>query len=235
MAARGDLALLAGEFHRRRRVQVPDLLAADAARGLYTQLAGRTQWARVTRIAGQHRTFDAAAMDALPPDKRAEFDGWVAAEARLGFQYLYDRYPLHDLGRAGQLDNEVIRSVYLLIRSTAFIETARAITARPDIEFADGQLTRYRPGHFLTLHDDHAEGLGRIAAYVLNLTPDWPADFGGQLQFADAGGQVAEAVAPRLNSLAVFEVPSPHLVSMVAPFASGARYALTGWFRSGSK
>ena len=86
------------------------------------------------------------------------------------------------------------------------------------------------------MHDDGgAEGAGRVTAYVLNMTPDWPADFGGQLQFADRLGRAEEVITPRINTLSLFAVPTPHLVSAVAPFVSGSRYAITGWFNSGEE
>jgi Rps23 Pro-64 3,4-dihydroxylase Tpa1-like proline 4-hydroxylase len=177
---------------------------------------------------GQHRTFDAAGMDALDTQRRVAFDELVADEARRGFQYLYERYPLFDRGEAGALADPLWRQVHGLLKGEPFLALARRLTGA-DIVRADGQITRYRRGHFLTLHDDHDAAGTRVAAYVLNLTPSWPADFGGQLQFADAHGQVEVAVAPRLNSLSVFAVPSAHLVTAVSPFASGARFALTGW------
>ncbi len=39
------------------------------------------------------------------------------------------------------------------------------------IRYADAQLTRCRPGHFLTEHDDRHPGRHRLYAYVINLTP----------------------------------------------------------------
>ena len=96
----------------------------------------------------------------------------------------------------------------------------------------DAQATRYRPGHFLTQHDDHAEGKDRLFAYVLNLTPQWIADWGGLLMFLTDDGHVAAAYTPRWNALNILKVPQPHAVSVVAPFARGARHSITGWIRS---
>jgi Rps23 Pro-64 3,4-dihydroxylase Tpa1-like proline 4-hydroxylase len=230
LAPRTDLDGLARRVRLRRRVQVAHALRPEVAQRLHARLDSWKEWALVTRLQGQHRAFDAAGMDAIDAGKRAIFDARVADEARRGFQYLYERYPLHDRGLAGALDDPLLHQAYLFLRSARFLEFARRLTGALDITHADGQLTRYRRGHFLTLHDDTDVSRTRIAAFVLNLTPAWPADFGGQLQFADAHGQVEDAVAPRLNSLSVFAVPSPHLVTAVAPFATGARYALTGWF-----
>lgn len=93
-------------------------------------------------------------------------------------------------------------------------------------------MTRYRRGHFLTLHDDLAEGKHRLAAYVLGLTPDWQADYGGQLQFLDHDGNVEEASIPGFNVLSVFKVPSLHQVTPVAAHVPHARLSITGWLRA---
>jgi hypothetical protein len=233
LAPRADVAALARRYRFRRRVQVPELLHGDIARRLHARLSTWKEWALVTRVQGEHRAFDAAGMDAIDAARRATFDRLVLEEASRGFQYLYERYPLHDRGRAGALGDPLLLQAFAFLRSAPFLDLARRLTGVPEIAHADGQLTRYRRGHFLTLHDDADAANTRVAAYVLNLTPAWPADFGGQLQFADARGLVEAAVAPRLNSLSLFAVPSPHLVTAVAPFANGARFALTGWFHRG--
>jgi SM-20-related protein len=90
------------------------------------------------------------------------------------------------------------------------------------------------PGHFLTQHDDsgYSEQHRRVA-YVLYLTRGWRADWGGQLQFLDARGDVEEVWMPRFNSLGLFLVPTPHVVTYVAPFATQPRYAITGWLCDG--
>jgi Rps23 Pro-64 3,4-dihydroxylase Tpa1-like proline 4-hydroxylase len=66
----------------------------------------------------------------------------------------------------------------------------------------------------------------------MNLTPGWSVDWGGLLMFVDQDGHVAEAYTPAFNALNLFQVPQPHAVSMVAPFAGGDRLAITGWVRS---
>jgi Rps23 Pro-64 3,4-dihydroxylase Tpa1-like proline 4-hydroxylase len=67
---------------------------------------------------------------------------------------------------------------------------------------------------------------------VINLSRNWQADWGGLLQFLDSDGEVVRTLMPRFNTISLFRVPADHLVSPVAPFATGARYAITGWFRT---
>jgi Rps23 Pro-64 3,4-dihydroxylase Tpa1-like proline 4-hydroxylase len=74
--------------------------------------------------------------------------------------------------------------------------------------------------------------MGRRAAYVLNLTPEWRPDWGGLLQFYDAMGNVSRAFTPGFNVLNIFRVPQPHSVSWVTPLAAAPRYAVTGWLRA---
>lgn len=93
----------------------------------------------------------------------------------------------------------------------------------------------YGPGHLLTAHDDAVAGKNRRAAFVVNLTRDWSADWGGLLMFHQPGVAAAEALVPSFNAINLFAVPQPHSVSMVAPFAPRRRYSVTGWLRSGAK
>lgn len=235
LAARADRERLRDAFARERRIVAPAILAAEVAARWLQRFESWNEWALVTRVDGQHRSFDAAGMAALPASKRAGFDEIVLRGARAGFQYLFERYPVYDLGRTGRIGDPVFAEIYAMLRSAEFIAFAREVTGDARIAFADGQVTRYRRGHFLTQHDDHAHGMQRVAAYVLNLTPHWTPDYGGQLQFVGADGGIEACLGPRFNALTMFAVPQPHLVGAVAPFVDAARYALTGWFHHGEE
>ena len=123
--------------------------------------------------------------------------------------------------------------VRAFLNGEAFLSFARRLTGAADIGYVDAQATRYRAGHFLTVHDDHVAGADRRAAYVLNLTKGWKPDWGGQLLFHDADGHVTGGFMPAFNALNVFLVPAAHSVSVVAPYAGGVRYAITGWMNGG--
>ena len=69
---------------------------------------------------------------------------------------------------------------------------------------------------------------------MINLSRDWLPDWGGLLQFLDpAERRVVDTFVPLWNSLSLFRVPQPHVVSLVAPWAGSPRYSITGWFRRG--
>ena len=235
LAARPDIAALSAQLAVQGRVRVPQLLELSFAEPLRDTRARWRRWALVTRIEGQHRSFDAEAMEAVDPARRAAFDTLVQQEAERGFQYLFERYPLVDDGRTGQLADAVLLQAFALLRSEAFVDLARQLLGEPGIRFADGQLTRYRAGHFLTRHDDEAEGLNRVAACVINLSVEWPAADGGALEFVGPQGERLEAWTPGFNTMSLFRVPAPHRVAPVAAGATGARLSITGWFRWGDE
>ena len=124
-----------------------------------------------------------------------------------------------------------IEAVYDLLNSAPFLAFIRALTGDSRAAYVDAQATRYRPGDFLTAHDDDVEGKNRLFAYVMNFTPAWRADWGGLLAFHDADGHVAEAYTPTFNALNIFRVPQVHAVTQVASFAAGPRLSITGWIR----
>ncbi len=234
LAPRDDVGQLAATFAAEGRVVVHDLLVPAFADALHRALLDWTRWSLVTRADGQHRRFDALAVEQLPAEGRQALEALVFAEARTGFQYLYERQPLYDPDDASGDETAAVPALVRLrglLHGGPFIELMRVIAGTAAIDFGDGQLTRYRRGHFLTMHDDAAEGRHRRAAYVLGMTPYWAADDGGQLQFLDAAGQVERSLIPGFNTLALFRVPQPHLVTAVAPFVARSRLSVTGWLR----
>lgn len=230
-----DLEAATHSFAGQGYAAVEDVLTAPDARRLHKAASDWSSWNLVALIDGRHRDFMGAEMDQLEPARRAPFDQLVWREAQKGFGYLFENMPLYDAGMRGRLTDPVFKAAFELTRSAAFIEIGRTLTGDAEITFADCQLTRYRPGHFLTRHDDGVEGKNRSAAFVLNLTLDWCADFGGVLNLLDEVGDVRAGLTPAFNRLTLFKVPQPHLVSTVSPFARGARYAITGWFRRGEE
>ncbi|MFN4115042.1 MAG: 2OG-Fe(II) oxygenase family protein [Inhella sp.] len=232
LAPRNDLAQLRAEFQRHRRVLVPKLLAEPLLSNLRARLLSWRQWALVTRLAGEHRTFDSLAMGQLDGRTHANFMAQVQAEAQQGFQYLFERYALIDRGDAGQLDDAVLTQTYDLLRSKSLLELVREISGMPGIERVDGQLTRYRSGHFLNEHDDAAPT--RRIAYSLNMSADWPPELGGQLQFLGNDGEVQSSWPPQFNALSLFAVPQMHRVQAVSADTDRCRFAITGWFHSPS-
>ena len=229
---RQDMDSLCGTFAREGRVVVADALDGDFARALRASIDAWPRWALVTRINGAHRNFDAAAISAMTQERIQPLQALIAEETRHGMQYLYERFPVHDIDYEPERLPSALDRFRELLREGPLIDLVRTITGFEDIVFGDGQATRYRAGHFLTRHDDAQPGKQRRAAYVLGLSEDWRPDDGGQLQFLDARDRVEHVVVPAFNTLTLFRVPRPHLVTAVSPFTDNARLSITGWMRA---
>lgn len=146
-----------------------------------------------------------------------------------GFSYM--GYGMTSGFQANDPAGHPIHDVTAFIGSPAFIELGRKITGNPGINAVDAQATLYRPQDFLCRHDDQAQGgSNRVAAYTIGLTRRWRSDWGGQLMFHDDRGDVSRGLVPRWNCLTVFPVPRSHSVATVAPYATGPRMSIIGWF-----
>ena len=144
-----------------------------------------------------------------------------------GFAFIHRSYALQDEHQ--RAPDEPIAAVTEFLQSRAFLDLGAEIVG----EAVDGvrvQASHYRRGDFLTLHDDSHGQDDRIAAFTLGFTRGWRPDWGGQLLFHDANGDVEQGFAPRFNVLTVFKVPRAHSVAPVAAYAGQPRLSLTGWF-----
>lgn len=211
------------------RAQLHDLLDPAYADHLRAE-ADKADYNVVTRRSTGHVDLPAAWLHSLEPGQRQALGETVQASAADQFQYLFDNHPIYDMAEAGTAD-PVWADLVAFLNGEAFLGLMRETTGEPRIALADAQLTRYRKGHFLTEHDDTAEGKNRHYAYVLGLTPGWRIDWGGLLAFHDAEGNVGEAFTPRFNTLNLLKVPAPHSVTQVALSAGADRVSVTGWLR----
>jgi len=223
-----DVDFWKAELATRSRVQVPDFLQADAAEALRDCLARQVPWSLAERSEGEPRTRGRE--QALDDAAYGELLEAAYRNARDGFQFVYDSYMLARARKEGWDPDLPVHVVLEFLNSPEFIEFARYLTGDDAINAVNAQATRYRPGHFLTPHEDIHSGEGRRYAYVINLTPRWQADWGGLLQFIDANGSVIDTLLPRWNALSIFKVPQMHQVSLVSPWAGEHRLAITGWF-----
>jgi SM-20-related protein len=214
---------------RTGRTQIDDVLVPADAQALY-ETATTADYNVVTRRGTGHVDLPAAWLASLTPDQKRGLGQAVQVSAQADFQYLYDNHPIYDLVEAGQAA-PVWADLLAFLNGPVFLDLMRDVTGEARIALADAQLTRYRAGHFLTEHDDHADGKNRFFAYVLNLTPVWRIEWGGLLAFHGADGNVSEAFTPRFNTLNLLKVPAPHSVTQVALSAAADRISVTGWLR----
>jgi SM-20-related protein len=196
------------------------------------QLLARQDWRLILNHGERLYEYDHATRARFTPAQRADLQRAAENAGRHGFQYLFEsiRVPEPSGAEAGDLLERFAER----LNAPDTLARVRELLGRPDVAFADCQATCYRPGHFLTTHDDAVEGKHRVAAYVFNLTPGWRAEWGGLLCFNPDPLHLAEAWVPSFNTLNLLRVPQPHFVSPVNGLAppDAARLSVTGWFRS---
>lgn len=232
LSGRHDWPAYARLFARARRIHIPDLLARSDAQAAYRALAETTGWNTVINAGAKVIDLNAEIKASLSAEQAEALDRSVVVSASQGYQFKFDNVRLSEQGEAHRDKSHPLAPFVDLVNSPRFLTVMRQLTGHPDIAFADAQATRYGPGQFLHVHDDLDAGKKRIAAYVLNLTPEWSAEWGGILHFMDEDGHVAEGYVPRFNALNVFEVGVHHFVSYVAPYARHPRLSITGWLRA---
>lgn len=220
-------AALAETYRQAGLVQLPDLLEEPAAEAVGDLLPNLPYVIVAPDETGQTLVINDEVMRRFGEQQVREFLGGVVRRAATGFSFLHRSYALQDeLARA---PDHPVAAVTEFLQSRAFLDLGAEIVG----EAVDGvrvQASHYRRGDFLTLHDDSHTKDDRIAAFTLGFTRGWRPDWGGQLLFHDAAGDIQQGFAPRFNVLTVFQVPRPHSVAPVAAYAVQPRLSLTGWF-----
>jgi SM-20-related protein len=226
-----DPVFLARPFAEHGRLHIPGLFSSGGAERVHQSLEREIRWRRNTEGESGNISLFVDGFDAQPEAWRAQFRQVVETRAVEGFQYLFDTYPVSDELEEGRRLGLACEAVYDLFNAEPFLDFLRRLTGEPAIAYVDAQATRYLPGCFLSHHNDDTDGPQRLYAYVLNFTPGWRPDWGGILAFYDADGHLAEGYTPAFNALNIFQVPTDHAVSLVAPFARAPRLSVTGWVR----
>jgi SM-20-related protein len=212
------------------RVQIPDFLQLDAAERLRSCLQNEVPWSLAERSDGVSKTIAADAYAAMGEQARVEQLTKAYARAKTEFQFTYESYMMVKAAIEGKDPSLILHAILDFLNSEEFIAFTRWLLNDTRITHVSAQATRYRAGHFLTRHQDKDQHEDRAYAYVINLTKNWHADWGGLLQFENDDGDVTQTFAPQWNSLSLFKVPQSHIVSLVSPFANEDRLAITGWF-----
>ncbi|MFU8830621.1 MAG: 2OG-Fe(II) oxygenase [Wenzhouxiangella sp.] len=227
-----DIAAVRRGLDQTGRVQIPEFLQPDVAEKLVGCLETEVPWSLALHQQGSSHRLPAEEYAGMDAEQRAGLVRELAMEARGQYGFVYESYMMIKAYVDQTEPGLMLHQLSEFLNSEPYLKFARQLTGCDQIRRVSAQATCYRPGHFLRLHTDKVDEEGRIAAYVINLTPRWNADFGGMLNFLGADGAVSEVFYPWFNSLSLFRVPAWHFVSPVALWANQPRLAITGWFQS---
>ncbi len=222
-------------LERDARIQVDDFLQPAIAELLHDCLRDQVPWSLQVEGTSDRTVIEHEPYARMSDEQRLALYLDVAASAREaaadddGFRFAYDSYMMVEAYKDGLDPHLPLHRVLEFLNSPPYIGFLHALTGDTRIRRVSAQATRYRIGQFLRRHSDINSKEGRLFAYVINLSRDWQADWGGLLQFIGADGRVTDTFLPRWNTLSLFKVPADHVVTMVMPWASRDRYAITGW------
>lgn len=217
-------------YRRDGYVQVPDLLPPEVADALGAVLEQGVDWDLFLSGATGPEVLGRAELNRLGREAIARRIGEVDARARTGFAYRYLGYPMITAYLTGRDPGHLLHSLLEFLNTAEVLNLTRTITAEPGVIKLDAQATYYRPGDYLTLHDDTGVG-ERRAAYTLGFSRGWRPDWGGQLLFHEPDGEILRGLQPGFNVLTLFRTPKWHSVAPVAGYAGAKRLSITGWLR----
>lgn len=220
-------------FQTHRRLHIPSILEPSSAVALHQTVSSATDWTRSIHLAaGTDVDITMAELNALSAKERAELERSLLESNTDGVSYVFDCVRISGALQAGKPVAAPMRALHDFVNGRTFLDFMTRLTGDERVGFADVMATRYLPGHHATAHADELPAHRRLYAYVLNLTPQWRADWGGILMFLDSDGHVAEGYVPKFNALNVFAVPQTHSVSEVSRLARAPRLSVTGWIRA---
>ena len=142
-----------------------------------------------------------------------------------------DLYQLRQGDDLAGVSDPLLREFYALFTSDEFCEYITSLTGISLTRHIDMSAALYTKTDYLLPHDDDLEG--RKIAYVVNLSQQFTARDGGQLQFFSGKKhhplRVSRSYVPQWNSLVLFRVAPGYYHQVHEVFSSKKRLALSGW------
>jgi Rps23 Pro-64 3,4-dihydroxylase Tpa1-like proline 4-hydroxylase len=229
-----DVEALSAEYSRAGRIVIRDAFDAGFADRVHVSLRDEVPWRLSVydnRRPPKERALKltAAELDRMGPQARTSLQREVFRQANSQFQYAYQSFDLLEGFRNKEQPSLFLYRLMEYLAGEAFFAFARTLIDDTEINRIDGHATCYTAGHFLKDHADESPFEQRRAAYVVGMTKNWTADMGGLLMFLDEEGRVEETFLPDFNTLTVFSVPVPHVVSYVPEWVRKKRLSVTGW------
>jgi Rps23 Pro-64 3,4-dihydroxylase Tpa1-like proline 4-hydroxylase len=218
---------LARQYAVNKRLRIGSFLTTEASTPLSESVNSVRDYELVFFAGNENKAVRESELRKHSDEVRGNLQAEIYQNASQGIGFLYGRHPITDTEERSPLV-EFKR----WINSPETIDWVRKVTGHSDISHADANVTRFARGEFLTRHNDVAPTETRRVAYVINLSPQWHADWGGLLQFFESDGTSTEAWTPNFNSLSLFDVAHPHSVTCISPFSPALRLAISGWFRA---
>jgi len=123
----------------------------------------------------------------------------------------------------------VFKQIFDMMSSERLLGAVRKITGQDVQAVETAFVSKYVSGDHLGPHTD-ASPTSRQLAFVINLSKDWDASWGGNLVIDNV-----HTISPQFNNLVMFDVRGPgrlHYVSPVTDNTDETRLAVSGWLQA---
>jgi len=232
-----DVKVLKRQLDEQGFVQITDFIKPHIIERMEAELS-QLPWDMAYVLEGKTTKLAVKDVMKMPAQQQAQlFSAITHQAAQHQYAFCYDSYMLitHYLQQTNP--HSVFHQYVEAICHPETVAFMRELTGNRAIIKADGQVSRYLPGHFLKSHDDNGAPVGQVraAAYTIGLTKGWQPDWGGILHLQNAQQLIRHSLVPAFNTLTVFSVPQFHFVSQVANYCPVPRHSIVGWFRADSQ
>ncbi|MFK5950016.1 MAG: 2OG-Fe(II) oxygenase family protein [Methylococcales bacterium] len=218
-----DLDLIKKDYTKNGYVRIEKFFNEEYVKKIANSIFNEISWDLCYLSDSGPISIKEAELKTYTAQQSSELNQKIMSRAQQGFSYYYYRSDLVNSV------NKVLKIFYKDLSGDEFIDFCRELTGENSIDNVNGQLACYSPGCFLRKHTDETNKENRVAAYVINFTPQWNNDWGGNLHILDKQHQIVKTLDPLFNSISIFKVPTLHYVSQVANYARGKRFTATGW------
>jgi SM-20-related protein len=182
-----DIPALSAAFKAQGRLLIRDFFTAEVADALARNLYGHP-WTLQYRDGQGDNHVEMSALEALSEAERNGLTQQIIAKAQTDFQFSFYAYSATQAAKDGE--EHLLARFVRYMASEDFLAPMRELTGKADLRTVYAQATMYGPGSFLLIHNDEVGKEQRRVAYVINLTRNWRADWGGLLHFVDEPGSV---------------------------------------------
>lgn len=215
-------------FAQHRWVVIPNFLHEDVAERLRDYLLSHHmlgEWHSAVQSAGVPGTQ--YVLD-VPKNAAKVVANRAAANLRNPGCLCYSFF--RSLKQGKETKNPALSQVFELMSSDRLMKAIQKITDLPVSSVETIFASRYVTGDFLDPHTDAAPGTSRQLAFVINLSKNWDAAWGGNLVIDHV-----HTITPAFANLVLFDVRGPgrlHYVSPVTDKTDETRVAVSGWLQA---
>ncbi len=155
-------------------VRIENVLEAKTCAQLQKVVSSDIEFSSAFVHNGRVVTATDRELAALSESNKQNVQREIYENAGKGVGFVYGTYKVNQEPQV----NSTLSRFHQWLNSTATLDTIMRLSGVNGLKSATCQATRYRPGDFLTRHNDHNEQEARKLAYVFNLTEKWHPDWG---------------------------------------------------------